>query len=126
MRSAVVLQYRRMPPARPSRRLRTVLRRLGVTLLVVVVAAAVFLGGGGWYFAGQIRADGLAVESSAPAYDLTVVGVGAGTVTLHEAPGHRSDPALRRGEEYGLGWPGGPACSVRYQRPGPTARWCVR
>jgi len=107
VRSAVVLQYRRMPPARPSRRPRTVLRRLGVALLVVVVAAAVFLGGGGWYFAGQIRADGLAVESSAPAYDLTVVGVGAGTVTLLEAPGQGRVPALRRGEEYGLGWPGG-------------------
>ena len=126
MRGAVVLQYRRMPPARSSRRPRTVLRRLGVALLVVVVAAAVFLGGGGWYFAGQIRADGLAVESSAPAYDLTVVGVGAGTVTLHEAPGYGSDPALRRGEEYGLGWPGGSGVLGAVPAAGPTARWSVR
>ena len=106
-RGGVVLQDRGMSPARPSRRPRTLLGRLRVCLLVVVVALAVLFGGGGWYFAGQIRADGLAVERSAPAYDLTVVGVGAGTVTLHEASGHERDPALRRGEEYGLGWPGG-------------------
>jgi len=46
VRGAVVLQDRRMPPARPSRHPRTVLRRLRVALLVVVIAAAVFLGGG--------------------------------------------------------------------------------
>jgi pimeloyl-ACP methyl ester carboxylesterase len=80
---------------------------LCVALLAAVVAAGVLVGGGGWYFADQIRADGLGVDSSAPAYDLTVVQVEAATVTLREAPGHGRDPALRRGELYGLRWPGG-------------------
>lgn len=82
-------------------------RRLLTGLLALVVVVMLLLGAGGWYFAGQIRSDGLAVTHDGDPYDLTVVAVGSGTVRLREAPGRPRQDMLRRRDTSGLAWPGG-------------------
>jgi uncharacterized protein len=77
------------------------------TVIVLVVAAVAFFGGGGWYFADQIRSDGLAIVHDSPSYDLTVVSFDGGMVTLREAPGQPRNEVLRKNYVYGLRWPGG-------------------
>ena len=64
-------------------------------MLPVVVLAVVFFAGGGWYFAGQIRSDGLVVKHPPVTYDLMVVSVADGRVTLREGPGRERDDNLR-------------------------------
>ena len=82
-------------------------RRLLIGLLVVTVVLAMLLLGGGWYFAGQIRADGLALDRTSSEYALTVTAVNGGAVGLREAPGHARDETLRKNSTYGLAWPDG-------------------
>jgi uncharacterized protein len=87
---------------------RHVWRRTLVGVLVAgLVLVAAFLGGGGWYFAEQIRSDGLAVRHDGPQYTVTVVSYDGGTVTLREAAGQPRNETLRNGYVYGLRWPGG-------------------
>jgi len=92
---------------RRTGRIRRAVPRLLLVLAVVIVVVMAFLAGGGWYFAGQIRSDGLAISPSSTDYDLSVVGFGHGIVTLREAPGHPRDEAVRKPYVYGLQWPGG-------------------
>ena len=84
-------------------------RRIRVVVVVAVLALLVlaFFGGGGWYFAGQIRSDGLAVSAGTPEYPLVVVSTGPGSVALREAPGGARDDRLRGSFVYGLRWAGG-------------------
>lgn len=90
------------------RRGRRRIRAAVVVLAVVVVLVAAFLGGGGWYFAGQIRSDGLAVSSAGSGeHLLVVVSARPGSVVLREASGSGRADGLRRGYVYGLGWAGG-------------------
>ncbi len=76
-------------------------------VLPVVVLTALFFLGGGWYFAGEIRSDGLVVEHGPTEYNLVVVSASAGVVTLREAAGQERDGNLRSTDTYGLLWPGG-------------------
>jgi pimeloyl-ACP methyl ester carboxylesterase len=91
-----------------ARRRRFARRRILLWLLVLLLAAGVaFFGGGGWYFAGQIRSDGLLVRRSSPDYDLSVVSSQRGEVTLRELADRPAEPDLRTSDVYGLEWPGG-------------------
>jgi uncharacterized protein len=78
-----------------------------VVLASVVVLAAVFYLGGGWYFSGRLYQQGLsgaARRTARPAYDLSVVAVTSGTVTLGVPadPGQLLTPGV-----WGLQWPTG-------------------
>jgi pimeloyl-ACP methyl ester carboxylesterase len=95
------------PAGRVGTRRRTWRRVLVVTPVIGVVLLAVVLGGGGWYFAGQIRADGLAVRHDRPEYNVTVVSYDGHMAKLREARGQTRNDTLRSGYVYGLGWPGG-------------------
>jgi pimeloyl-ACP methyl ester carboxylesterase len=90
-----------------SRRRRRIRRILTGVVVFLVVVAVVFFGGGGWYFAGEIRSGGLAVEHDVARYDLTVDAFEGGVVTLREAAGRPRNDVLRRNYTYGLRWPGG-------------------
>lgn len=78
-------------------------RTAGWTALVLGVLVLVFYGLGGWYFAGQIRSDGLAVTHSPPGYEDVVVAVTADAVTVRA---HDADQD-RPGDVVGLWWSGG-------------------
>ena len=82
-------------------------RRLVSAVLLVAALAALLLLAGGWYFAGQIRADGLTTAPSAAPDDLTVVSIAGLAITLREAPRQPQNSALRRPAVYGLAWPTG-------------------
>ena len=86
--------------------------------------AALCLLGGGWYFAGQIRSDGLVRNQAATAYDLAVVSVSGGSSTvsvgLHEAPALPPNPSLRRTAVYGLAWPTGTGVLSATSTTGPA------
>ena len=88
------------PPGQAVRRL------VGAALLLTTVTALLLLAGG-WYFAGQIRADGLATTAVSTPDDLTVVSVAGAAISLREAPRQPVQPALRRPAVYGLAWPTG-------------------
>jgi dienelactone hydrolase len=105
----------------PRVRRRTVVVVLGSVCALIVA----FLGGGGWYFAGQIRSDGLAVKPNRPDYTLTVVSYDGVNVTLREAPGHERDDTLRNQSVYGLRWPGGSGILGPAQS-GPSDRSVIR
>lgn len=87
--------------------LRRPVRRLVAALLLVAALGALTLLAGGWYFADQIRADGLRTTSSAEPDDLTVVALDGPAIGLHEAARQPPDEALRRPAVYGLAWPTG-------------------
>jgi alpha-beta hydrolase superfamily lysophospholipase len=78
-----------------------------VVLAWLVVLAAVFYLGGGWYFSGRLYQQGLsgaAKRAARPTYDLSVVAVTQGTVTL----GVPTDPGqLLTPGTWGLQWPTG-------------------
>ncbi|HEV2087572.1 MAG TPA: hypothetical protein VGR21_04595 [Cryptosporangiaceae bacterium] len=76
-------------------------------VLPLMVLTAVFFAGGGWYFAGEIRSDGLVVRHGPTEYNLVVVSASDGSVTLREAAGQERDANLRSTATYGLQWPGG-------------------
>ncbi len=78
-----------------------------VVLAVLLVLAVVFYLGGGWYFSGRLYQQGLsgaAKRAARPTYNLSVVAVGSGTVTL----GVPADPGqLLTPGTWGLQWPTG-------------------
>jgi uncharacterized protein len=78
-----------------------------VALVSLVVLAAVFYLGGGWYFSGRLYQQGLsgaARRAARPTYDLSVVAVRSGIVTLGVPadPGQLLTPGV-----WGLQWPTG-------------------
>ena len=76
-----------------------------VAVLALLVSA--FFGGGGWYFADQIRSDGLTVHATQPRYPLVVVSARPGSMVLRGAPGSARDDRLGSSFVYGLGWAAG-------------------
>jgi alpha-beta hydrolase superfamily lysophospholipase len=78
-----------------------------VVLAVLLVLAAVCYLGGGWYFSGRLYQQGLsgaAKRAARPTYNLSVVAVTSGTVTL----GVPADPGqLLTPGTWGLQWPTG-------------------
>jgi uncharacterized protein len=78
-----------------------------LVLALLLVLAAVFYLGGGWYFSGRLYQQGLsgaAKRAARPSYDLSVVAVGSGTVTL----GVPTDSGqLLTPGTWGLQWPTG-------------------
>lgn len=96
------------PEAPAARRPRRWLRRLLWSVLAAVIALALlFFAGGGWYFAGQIRADALAVQpgTALPAYNSArVVGISPGRIQLRAIG---DQPALFKPELDGIAWRGG-------------------
>lgn len=78
------------------------IRRLGIALSILVL---LFFGGGGWYYSGLIRSDALLVEEAAPAYDFTVKGVSAETITFAASSNPSED--LLSDEILGVRWEGG-------------------
>lgn len=95
-------------------------RRRPLVLLsaLLVLVVVVFLGGGGWYFANQIRQDGLSRQPPSHEDDLTVTQVGDGAIGLREAAGAHTD-ALHKTYVYGLQWPGGSGVVAAAVSPGP-------
>lgn len=93
------------PTAAPSHRRHRRRWRHAVAWSAAVLVAVVvlFYGAAGWYFAGQIRSDGLAVTHSPLGYEDVVVAVDAGSVTVRA---HDDAQDLPR-EVVGLWWPGG-------------------
>lgn len=79
--------------------------RLVRVLTAVVVVLVVLLLGGGWYFAGQIHADGLAVDPAYVGRDLDVTEVSSSSITLRER-GSRVDDLHTTGV-YGVQWASG-------------------
>jgi pimeloyl-ACP methyl ester carboxylesterase len=78
-----------------------------VAVALVVVLAAVFYLGGGWYFSGRLYQQGLsgaAKRAARPSYNLSVVAVTSGTVTLR-VPTDRGQ--LLTPGVWGLQWPTG-------------------
>jgi alpha-beta hydrolase superfamily lysophospholipase len=72
---------------------------------IVVVLGLLFYGGGGWYFADQLRADGLRVAPHQAEYRSSVSELGADSITLTQgdpADGELFEPGL-----FGLFWEGG-------------------
>jgi hypothetical protein len=90
------------PPVTSARRHRW-RRGAGWTALVLGVLVLIVYGLGGWYFAGQIRSDGLAVTHTPPGYEDLVVAVDADTVTVRAHDEGQDQP----GEVVGLWWSGG-------------------
>jgi alpha-beta hydrolase superfamily lysophospholipase len=78
-----------------------------LVLAVLLVPAVVFYLAGGWYFSGRLYQQGLsgaAKRAARPSYDLSVVAVTQGTVTL----GVPTDPGqLLTPGTWGLQWPTG-------------------
>jgi hypothetical protein len=78
-----------------------------LVLAVLLVLTVVFYLGGGWYFSGRLYQQGLsgaAKRAARPTYDLSVVAVTQGTVTL----GVPTDPGqLLTPGTWGLQWPTG-------------------
>ena len=64
--------------------------------------ALVFYGGGGWYFSEQLRTDALEPNPFTLDYQLTVVSVGDGSITLRR--GSEGNRDLFRPAVYGLEW----------------------
>jgi alpha-beta hydrolase superfamily lysophospholipase len=94
------------PPRSQSHRLLHFAARL---YFVVSVILAVTLAGGGWYYSNQL----LPVAPDTPSYDLTVLAVSPGSVTLN-----RTSDSLRPGT-YALQWHGGRAVMTTIlKRPG--------
>jgi uncharacterized protein len=95
------------PPGTPTTQRRRRRRWPIVVLASVVVLAGVFYLGGGWYFSGRLYQQGLsgaAKRAARPSYDLSVVAVTKGTVTL----GVPTDPGqLLTSGVWGLQWPTG-------------------
>ena len=104
--------------AAPPDHVVTLRRRLLTSLFAVIAVLMVFLVGGGWYFAGQIRSDGLALESTSREYDLTVTGVTGVTVALREASGQQRNETLHKDYTYGLAWPEGSGVLGRVEATG--------
>ena len=85
----------------------TAVRRLIAGLTLALGVVGLLLLAGGWYFADQIRTDGLSTTATAAAYDLTVTSVTGTTVGLHEGAGQPQNAMLRAPGVYGLAWTGG-------------------
>jgi len=77
-------------------------RAVGTTVTLLLL---LFFAGGGWYFSGQIRNDALLVDQALPAYDYTVIGVSAESITF-ELPGNPAAD-LVSGETLGVRWDSG-------------------
>lgn len=76
------------------------------TVALAVTLVLVFYAGGGWFFSGEIRSGALDVEDpAAPEYDIEVVDVGNGAITLDLTVSdndHLTTPGIK-----GVAWPGG-------------------
>jgi len=79
-------------------------RRIGMGLGAVAAALVVAVLGAGWYYAGEIEDGALKVEHEPDEYDVAVVALGAGRITLRGP--EDTDPRSHPGT-VGLEWPGG-------------------
>ena len=81
------------------------LRRIRTGFILLLAVAGVLFVAAGWYFSGQIASSALAVEASAPTYDVRVAGLTEDHVTLDDSIDNKS--ALRQDMVYGLRWENG-------------------
>lgn len=93
--------YLRRPQSRPLRTGGSAYLATGAALTVLALA------GGGWHFSNTLRADALTPQRDSPQYDLEVVGLEQGTVTLRATPQSSPDGAWTKDGIWGLEWEGG-------------------
>ena len=80
-------------------------RAVAFASVAVVLVAVAILGGGGWYYAGEIKNGALVVKmSDEPEFDLEVVAVAEGRVTLRVTPETEEDGDWRAKGRWGLEW----------------------
>jgi len=64
---------------------------LGIALLSVALLAMVALGGGGWYYSGVLEDGAFIPDHDDPVFDLKIVAVGQGAITLRPGPDSEED-----------------------------------
>lgn len=77
-------------------------RSLGLGLLVLALFLAAGLSGGGWYYSGVLEDGALIPDYDDPVFDLEIVAIGEGTITLRPGPDSDEDGPWTEAGIWGL------------------------